>query len=264
MNQYLSRQEIGRRIAKLRHLKGLSQDELAHEIELSRSSLAQIELGNRNLNVLELQKISSVLSFSLDKFLSKQFNVKQIELKLADETGLIESNNYRVSEPNLNIDKFVNILLYLLEKCAGKPNVGEKLIYKLLYFADFNYYELYEEHLTGASYLKISYGPIPQDFELIIEKMLESKRIKRIKTDYQKSKQIRYIPLEKSNLKELKASEKEVLDSVIDQFSNWSTSAIEEYSHKDLPWLVSKEGEIINYEYSLYREAPYSVRNYGN
>jgi hypothetical protein len=46
--------------------------------------------------------------------------------------------------------------------------------------------------------------------------------------------------------------------------SDWSASAISNYSHKDLPWVVSKEGEEINYELAFYREAPYSVRNYGN
>jgi hypothetical protein len=30
-----------------------------------------------------------------------------------------------------------------------------------------------------------------------------------------------------------------------------------------MPWLASKEGEDINYELAFYREAPYSVRNYG-
>ena len=46
--------------------------------------------------------------------------------------------------------------------------------------------------------------------------------------------------------------------------SDWSASAITDYSHKDMPWLASKEGEEINYELTFYRDAPYSVRNYGN
>lgn len=46
--------------------------------------------------------------------------------------------------------------------------------------------------------------------------------------------------------------------------SDWSASAISNYSHKDLPWVVSKEGDEIDYELAFYREAPYSVRNYGN
>jgi len=260
MNQQLSQKEIGRRISELRQFKGLSQDDLANEIELSRPSLAQIELGNRKLNVLELQKISNVLGFSLDKFLAQYFSIHEISNQAFSKQ--VKKNNYRISEPTLDVDKFSNVLLYLLEKCAGKPNVGETLIYKLLYFADFNYYELYEEHLTGSKYYKFPYGPVPQNIQSLINNMIEHKRIKRIKTDYHDYKQTRYIPLKKANLQQLKASEKEILDRVIEQFSDWSAAAISEYSHKDIPWQVSKDGEAIDYELALYREAPFSVRNY--
>ena len=141
--------------------------------------------------------------------------------------------------------------------CISELNV------RFLYFSDFNYYELYEEHLTGAKYEKLPYGPVPQNVQALINKMVnDDKSIKRIKTDYHNYKQIRYIPLKKAKLLELKASETEVLDRVIEQFSDWSASAISEYSHKDIPWLISKEGEEIDYELALYREAPYSVRNY--
>ena len=68
--------------------------------------------------------------------------------------------------------------------------------------------------------------------------------------------------MKKANLQQLKASETEVLDRVIEQFSDWSAMAISEYSHKDIPWLVSKDGGAIDYELALYREAPFSVRNY--
>lgn len=70
--------------------------------------------------------------------------------------------NERISVPSLQIGKFKNILLYILERCAGNYNVGETVLYKLLYFSDFNYYELYEEHLTGANYRKLPYGPVHQ------------------------------------------------------------------------------------------------------
>ena len=56
--------------------------------------------------------------------------------------------------------------------------------------------------------------------------------------------------------------EKEIIDRVIEQMSDWSASAISEYSHKDMPWLASKDGDIINYELAFYREPPFSVRNY--
>ncbi|OYT13468.1 MAG: XRE family transcriptional regulator, partial [Bacteroidetes bacterium 4572_114] len=53
-----------------------------------------------------------------------------------------------------------------------------------------------------------------------------------------------------------------VIDRVIEQMSDWSATAISEYSHKDLPWEVTDEGKEISYELAFYRELPYSVRVY--
>ncbi|MBK8702597.1 MAG: helix-turn-helix transcriptional regulator [Saprospiraceae bacterium] len=63
-NSEPSQQQIGRRIMQLRKAKGLSQEELAKSIGMSRPSLAQIELGNRGIDVLELRKLALVLAFS--------------------------------------------------------------------------------------------------------------------------------------------------------------------------------------------------------
>jgi hypothetical protein len=35
-------------------------------------------LGNRNVDILELQKLSFVLEFSLDDFMSKDFSARQV------------------------------------------------------------------------------------------------------------------------------------------------------------------------------------------
>ncbi|MDD4141558.1 MAG: hypothetical protein PHR20_02025 [Bacteroidales bacterium] len=42
----------------------------------------------------------------------------------------------------MNVGKKCVVLLYILERCSGKTNVGKTVLYKLLYFSDFNYYEL--------------------------------------------------------------------------------------------------------------------------
>jgi len=267
MNIKLSQKEIGQRIAGLRKIKGFSQEELAKSIKISRPSLAQIELGNRSVDIMELQNLSIVLGFSLDEFMSKNFTPDSY-LDIEDTAGMVETKipkiNERISIPTLQVNKFKNVLLYILERCAGKPNVGETVLYKLLYFSDYNYYELYEEHLTGAKYRKLPFGPVPQQLDTIINQMIDAGQLQRVKTEYHGYPQTRYLPLIKADLTELKASEKETIDRVIEQMSDWSASAISNYSHKDLPWLVSKEGEEINYELAFYREAPYSVRNYGN
>lgn len=262
MNIKLSQKEIGQRITELRKMKGLSQEDLAKRVKISRPSLAQIELGNRSVDILELQKLSLILEFSLDDFMSKDFSASQeVEGK---EEKKAKKEKERIAVPTLQINKFKNVLLYILERCAGKPNVGETVLYKLLYFSDFNYYELYEEHLTGAKYRKLPYGPVPQKLDTIIGQMIEKGQLQRIKTVYHGYPQTRYLPLEKADLTELRASEKDIIDRVIEQMSDWSAAAISNYSHKDMPWLASKEGEEINYEFAFYRDAPFSVRNYGD
>jgi len=255
----ITQSAIGTRISELRKSKGYSQDELARLLEISRPSLTQIELGKRNVSVIELKKIADNFSISIDRLLSQELIIEDVNISLTDKE---ENQKLRVSIPKLNVNKFKDILLYILERCAGKPNVGETLLYKLLYFSDFNYYEIYEEHLSGAEYRKLPFGPVPQKLDSVITQMISSKLLKRFKTEYHGYPQTRYIPLAKSDLTNLKASEKEVIDKVIEQYSDWSTSSISDYSHKDMPWLASKDGEAIDYELVFYREAPYSVRTY--
>jgi transcriptional regulator with XRE-family HTH domain len=258
----VTQKQIGQRILGLRKKKGLSQDDLAKSLSMSRSSVAQIELGNRSIDILELQKLSEVLGFSIDDFMSKHFQLQDV-LEESPSTIHKKEDN-RISIPTLQVQKFKNVLLYILERCAGKPNVGETVLYKLLYFADFNYYEVYEEHLTGAQYRKLPFGPVPQKLDAIIKKMIEDGQLQRVKAEYHGFPQTRYLPLVKSDLTQLKASEKEMIDRVIQQMSDWSASAISSYSHMDMPWMASKEGEFIDYELAFYREPPFSVRNYDN
>lgn len=261
MHTTISQKEIGKRVTELRKLKGLTQADLAKRLKISRSSLAQIELGNRSVNALELQEISIILGFSLDEFISADFTASdaiRFQHKPKKQT-----TGERISVPEFQVSKFKNLLLYILEKCAGKPNVGETVLYKLLYFSDFNYYELYEEHLTGAKYRKLPFGPVPQRLDAIINEMIDVGYLLRIKSEYYGFQQTRFLPLIKANLTEIKASEKEIIDRVIEQMSDWSASSISDYSHKDIPWLATKEGEEINYELVFYRDAPFSVRNYG-
>jgi transcriptional regulator with XRE-family HTH domain len=70
MGEELTYKNIGRRLAEFRKQKGLSQEDLAKRVKISRPSLAQIELGNRSISVLELNKFSIILGISFDHLLS--------------------------------------------------------------------------------------------------------------------------------------------------------------------------------------------------
>lgn len=54
--------------------------------------------------------------------------------------------------------------------------------------------------------------PVPQKLDVIINQMLADNQLQRIKTEYHGYPQTRYLPLEKADLSQLKASEKEVIE----------------------------------------------------
>lgn len=260
----ITQKDIGIRIAQLRRERGLTQEELGKILGISRPSVTQLESGNRELAAIELRKLATALQFSIDDLLSDTYSIESVA-DIEDSDSAIaagEVSAERISEPELNIEKFKNVLLYILGRCAGKPNVGETVLYKLLYFCDFNYYEIYETHLTGARYKKLSYGPVPHDMSKIVSKMASSRQLQKVKSEYFGKPQTRYLPLIKPDLTMLSAAEIEVIDSVIDQMSDWSAKSISDYSHNDKPWRATGLNENIDYELAFYRRPPYSVRVY--
>lgn len=257
----LTRTQIGKKLADIRKQKSLSQDELAKMLGVSRPVMVQIEAGKRGLELTEFLQIANLMEFSVDEFLSNSYS-KQQGLSIVNEVDLLVLKKERIPEPVLSMQKLQHVLLYILEKTAGKANIGESQICRLMYFADFNFYELYEEHLSGLTYKKQSYGPHPIELIQILGQMDEESLIKKVKTKFQVSYINRYIPLVQSNLHYLKASEKEVIDHVIEQMGNWNANKINEYAKKDMPYLATKDGDVISFEMAFYRESPYSVRYY--
>jgi len=261
MHLSLTRVQIGKKLAEIRKQKSLSQEELAKMIGVSRPVMVQIEAGKRGLELTEFLQIANLIEFSVDEFLSNSYSSQQ-ELSLVNEVDLLVLKKERIPEPVLSMQKLQHVLLYILEKTAGKANVGESFISRLMYFADFNFYELYEEHLSGMTYKKQPFGPHPIELIQVLGQMDEEGLIKKVKTKFQGSLISRFIPLERSNLHYLKASEKEVIDHVTEQMGNWTTNKISEYAKKDMPYLATKDGDVISFEMAFYRESPYSLRYY--
>lgn len=64
------RQKVGNKIKTLRHLNGLSQEKLALNAGLDRTYIASVENGNRNISIVNLEKITNALGISLGEFFS--------------------------------------------------------------------------------------------------------------------------------------------------------------------------------------------------
>lgn len=252
--------KIGLRIKELREKSGMSQDALAQKMKLPRPAISQIESGARKIATDELIKFSEAFHVTLDDLLNpgKEPEVLLHEVK-EEKTPKLQ---IRISVPQKNLQKFKEVLLYILNKVGAKENIGETVIYKLLYFIDFDFYERYEEQLIGATYIKNKYGPTPVEFAKIVEQMTTHEEIMKVKSDYFNFPQTKYLPRRKPDLAKLKANEIEVIDDVLHKLSEMNASQISAYSHNDVPWMTTEDGEAIDYESVFYRTPPYSVRAY--
>ena len=61
--------QVGARIRKYRLVKGFSQEELAFEADLHRAYIGQIERGEKNIGVQNLQKIATALKVKISKLI---------------------------------------------------------------------------------------------------------------------------------------------------------------------------------------------------
>lgn len=60
--------EIGKKIKELRKSKGLTQDEVAAKVDITRSTISNYEIGRRTPHLKDLQKIADTFGVGLDYF----------------------------------------------------------------------------------------------------------------------------------------------------------------------------------------------------
>ena len=159
----------------------------------------------------------------------------------------METERLQIRVQKQDRDKFKLVLLYVLSKVSEQPDVGETVLYKLLYFIDFDYYELFEENLMGETYIKTLNGPA----SIALNRELE---------DPQKEFSLTRIP----DFNLLSEQEKNHIDEVLVRLSNKNAKDLEIYCHGDIPWKSGQFGKPISYESVFYRDDRYSVRNYGD
>lgn len=67
--------KIGQRIREVRETKEMSQKDLAYSADLDRSYIASVESGQRNISIVNIEKIAKALNVPLKEF----FNNSQFE-----------------------------------------------------------------------------------------------------------------------------------------------------------------------------------------
>jgi transcriptional regulator with XRE-family HTH domain len=133
---------LAEKLKSLRAEAEMSQDEMATVMGISRMTYIASELGNRIPKRHEIENIARSFEIPLSSLLGEP------EAKKTTPKSIENDPNYR----------FKQVLLYILSQCGQRPNIGKTIVNKLLYFADFNFYEKNgERSITSAQYVKLPF-----------------------------------------------------------------------------------------------------------
>jgi len=252
----------------IRKKNGMTQAFLAKELGVSRPTYVQLENGERKMYVEEAFVLSNLFGLSISEFLEERDQpILEVEFKVSKSELITNEKksskpHVRISVPQERADKFKEVLLYILEQIGARPNIGEAMLCKMMYFIDFDFYEKYEEQLVGATYIKNHHGPTPAAFSAIVKQMEKDGELIRVVKKYFQYDQKKYLPLRSADFSSFTIREKELIDMVIERYKDFDAKQMEHHSHGDVPWITTEHLQPIDYESVFYRTDAYSVRQY--
>lgn len=219
MNAYIQK------IKELRTQKGLSQEQVAEAIGVSRPTYGAIETGKQTLDVEEVQKLARLFGVGVDELLS----------------GNIP-----------NIEKYKQmILMYLRMNISKDGKIPKTKLAKLLYLADFAWFYDHLESMSGMQYRKIAYGPVPDTFFRALNELEESGKIL-IEHKNTDAGDMFLISESESNKNEkirtLSKEEELLMKKIVEKWKNKKTNEIVTFTHNQLPYALCRENELIPYE----------------
>jgi putative transcriptional regulator len=205
---------IIQQIIRLREQNGLTQEQVAKALGLSRQSYNQVEQGRRDLSLQELELLSGLFGVSMREFFTQ----------------------------SADIEKFQQMYFYILQRLGSTTKTK---LAKLLYLADFrNFYETLES-MSGVNYVCRSYGPVADVFFDLTNELFDQGKI-----DIASKGDALIIS---STVREqpqgiLSEDEKRRIDEIVDLWRDKRTSEIVAYTHDQKPWRACRNGEYIPYE----------------
>ena len=136
------------------------------------------------------------------------------------------------------------LLLYVAEQSAHDDHCGAVKTNKILFWADFFAYAISGESITGTTYVRRKFGPVPKNLVPEREKMIANGEIDLVKIPMGIRQQARIVAKRPANRDTFKASELALVDWVIKSLRGVNAADVSELSH-GLAWKAVGDGDPI-------------------
>jgi len=225
-------------IVKLRKAAGLSQEELAGKLGISRPTLVSIEKGVRDLTITELKKISEIFDIPVEIIMDEEMSVSE---KVSFKDFGEKSSS-----------RFHNLVLECIKYGAGDDGkITKTKLAKLVYLCDFASYYKFLTPISGFEYRRLTQGPVPIEFFDLIDSS-ESLSIEK------KDKAIMVSLVEQPDENVFSKEELALVKAVCAKWKKANTQEIVDFTHKQIPWKICREKEVIPYSL-INNEEPENV-----
>ena len=207
----------------LRVKRGFSQLDLAIKLGISRPSYIAIEQGKRELTLSEAKKLSLVFGLSLKE---------------------MESGVYA------NYEKYKQMILSYIRNAGSKKDgkITKTKLAKLVYLADFAWFYNHLESMSGMSYRKIQYGPVPDSYFRAVDELFECGHIEITPTDDGAMLISETRNGAKVSLSLINNDEEKLIKNISSKWRDKNTQEIVTFTHNQLPYAICSDNEIIPYE----------------
>ena len=154
-----------------------------------------------------------------------------------------EENGFRC----FDYEKLCAMVLFFANKSS---ELLKTKLMKLLNYSDFVFYKDNGISISGLKYAHLPYGPVPERFEMLLEKM-SADHIAHIEVLYEDGYEKHQVVPE-CKIPENVLSDKElaVLEQIYNKFKDFGSVDISRYSHQEKGYRMTKKGEIISYSYA--------------
>lgn len=220
---------ISSNLSLLRKEYGLSQDEIANKLGVSRQTYSKFENGTAELNTSQIQQLADIFGIQIPELYYEVQNTK----------------------------KFKQMLVYILSKFNRRGITKTKLA-KLLYLSDFTHYYYHLESMSNVLYKCKDYGPLAEPFLETIDDMFEKGElhIDMLSEGAQMVSMSKSVPTSDFSL--LNSEEKKEMDKICEKWSDANSNEVVNFTHNQKPWMACRPNEIIPYDLIL-QEDPKNV-----
>jgi putative zinc finger/helix-turn-helix YgiT family protein len=148
----------------------------------------------------------------------------------------------------LQLTKLFNAILFF---CQGEGGQLKTKLNKLLFYADFKHFKHHTVSITGAHYIHLQYGPVPDRYDFYFAELKNEGSLENEETLIGSYIGDSYKSIRDPDLSIFNDSEKETLNIVNNFFKDYSSSAIRDFSHNELAYMKTSQNNFISYEYAI-------------